>query len=265
MSSHWVNRWSASTNSSHGHSASLSRSPPPPPSPTTTTRRASSVDITFFLAGSPPSTGLASRTLRRSRTPSKSHEYLASLGAGGYSPAANHRDDRGNLRPATPESPARQARERDRYPSYDFSKPSEEQIGQYEPAPGQAGDFTSSPSRPRARAATAESAAMQYESGQEYHYAHHGHSRNRSGKSSGDSTKYRGAKPPSQKAMLSHALQKANAAVQLDNSQDFIAARSAYTEACSLLEQVLQRTTAQDDQRKLEAIVSRGTDFPVTD
>lgn len=254
-SSHYVNRWSASTNSSHGHSASLSRSPPPPPLSPTTTRRASSVDITFFLAGSPTSTTAASRTHRRSRTPSEAHEYLASLGAGGSGPA-NTSGYRGNHRPATSESSAPGIREHGRYPPRDDSYPSEEHYGHRKPLLGQAGDFERSPSRPRARAATNESAAMQYESGQEHHYAHHGHARSRSGKSSSDSTKYRGGKQPSQKAMLSHALQKANTAVQLDNSQDFIAARSAYTEACSLLEQVLQRTTAQDDQRKLEAIVS---------
>ena len=82
-----------------------------------------------------------------------------------------------------------------------------------------------------------------------------GHARSHSGKGSGDSAKSRPSKP-SQKAMLSRALQKANAAVKLDNLQDIAGARNAYGEACELLQQVLQRTSAQEDKRKLEAIVS---------
>lgn len=90
-----------------------------------------------------------------------------------------------------------------------------------------------------------------------------GHSRSRSQglKSSTDSasspkSRDRGAKQPSQKAMLSKALQKANAAVQLDNAQNFEGARAAYLEACDLLQQVLLRTPGDDDKKKLEAIVS---------
>lgn len=89
-----------------------------------------------------------------------------------------------------------------------------------------------------------------------------GHSRSRSRglKSSTDSTsspKSRDrAKQPSQKAMLSKALQKANTAVQLDNAQETEAARTAYLEACDLLQHVLQRTPGDDDKKKLEAIVS---------
>lgn len=256
-SSYYVNRWSASTNSSHGHSASLSRSPPPPRSPTTSTRRSSSVDITFFLAGSPPSNNAASWNRRASRAPTESQDFLVGL-AQDDANLANYHNYRGNQRPAASDSSGQAtATEQPRYPPRDASLAAEDHNVHYQPPPGQAGESsTSSPSRPRARAATSESVAMQYESGQDHHYANHGHTRNRSGKSSGDSTKYRGAKPPSQKAMLSHALQRANAAVQLDNSQDFIGARAAYIEACTLLEQVLQRTTAPDDQRKLEAIVS---------
>lgn len=83
-----------------------------------------------------------------------------------------------------------------------------------------------------------------------------GHSRSRSGKGSSDSTRPYGAqKPTSQKAMLSRALQKANTAVQLDNAQNFEGARQAYGEACELLQHVLQRTSADEDKRKLEAIV----------
>lgn len=80
-------------------------------------------------------------------------------------------------------------------------------------------------------------------------------------KGSGDSTSSatiprERPKQPSQKAMLSKALQKANSAVQLDNAQNPESARQAYSEACELLQQVLQRTAGDEDRRKLEAIVS---------
>ena len=87
-----------------------------------------------------------------------------------------------------------------------------------------------------------------------------GHSRSRSAAKagSGDSTKPkdRSSSKPSQKAMLSKALSKANTAVQLDNAQDYGAAREAYLEACELLQQVLTRTNGDDDRKKLDAIVS---------
>ncbi|KAK5994923.1 hypothetical protein PT974_03312 [Cladobotryum mycophilum] len=94
---------------------------------------------------------------------------------------------------------------------------------------------------------------MPYDQGHN-RYLPRGHSRERSGKGSHDLGKDRAPKPPSQKAMLSRALQKANTAVQLDNAQNFEGARQAYSEACNLLHQVLQRTTADEDKRKLEAI-----------
>lgn len=87
-----------------------------------------------------------------------------------------------------------------------------------------------------------------------------GHSRSRSQglKSSTDSTSSQRnpsrSKQPSQKAMLSKALQKANTAVQLDNAQNFQGARSSYREACDLLHQVLLRTAGDEDKKKLEAI-----------
>ncbi|KAI1340184.1 hypothetical protein F5Y15DRAFT_423192 [Xylariaceae sp. FL0016] len=83
-----------------------------------------------------------------------------------------------------------------------------------------------------------------------------GHTRSRSSnaKSSGDSTKKDRASKPSQKAMLSKALSKANAAVQLDNAQKYVAARDSYLEACDLLHQVLARTNGEEDRKKLEAI-----------
>lgn len=89
-----------------------------------------------------------------------------------------------------------------------------------------------------------------------------GHSRNRSqtAKGSTDSSSSRSrdksGKAPSQKAMLSRALQRANTAVQLDNAHNFEGARQSYAEACHLLAQVLLRTSTDEDKRKLEAIVS---------
>ncbi|EKD13782.1 uncharacterized protein L3040_005601 [Drepanopeziza brunnea f. sp. 'multigermtubi'] len=80
-----------------------------------------------------------------------------------------------------------------------------------------------------------------------------GHSRHRSHSAKG-SISSRSPKQPSQKAMLSKALQKANTAVLLDNAQNFDGAMQAYSEACTLLQQVMQRSSGDDDRRKLEAI-----------
>lgn len=89
-----------------------------------------------------------------------------------------------------------------------------------------------------------------------------GHSRNRSqaakgssGTNSSDKSKDQTSKQPSQKAMLSKALQKANTAVLLDNAQNFEGAIQAYSEACNLLQQVMARSSGDEDKRKLEAIV----------
>lgn len=64
--------------------------------------------------------------------------------------------------------------------------------------------------------------------------------------------------------MLSSALQKANTAVQLDNAQNFEGAREAYAEACELLRHVLQRTSADEDKRKLDAIVRLPTHWSLS-
>ena len=71
-----------------------------------------------------------------------------------------------------------------------------------------------------------------------------------------DRERDRTGRPPSQRTMLSKALEKANTAVQLDNAQNFEGARRAYAEACAALQQVLLRTSGEEDRRKLEAIVS---------
>lgn len=57
------------------------------------------------------------------------------------------------------------------------------------------------------------------------------------------------------KTMLSRALQKAHTAVLLDNAQNFEGAIQAYADACGLLQQVLLRSTLEEDRRKLDAIV----------
>ncbi|KAI9800396.1 MAG: hypothetical protein M1825_004166 [Sarcosagium campestre] len=97
----------------------------------------------------------------------------------------------------------------------------------------------------------------------------HGHSRNRDGDSRGKgsgstqnsatsakSTSQRDSrdKHPSQKAMLSKALQKANTAVLLDNAQNFEGAVDAYADACALLQQVMKKSSGDEDRRKLETI-----------
>lgn len=56
------------------------------------------------------------------------------------------------------------------------------------------------------------------------------------------------------KAMLSKALQKANTAVLLDNAQNFEGALEAYSDACRLLQQVMDRTSTVEDKRKLDSI-----------
>lgn len=66
---------------------------------------------------------------------------------------------------------------------------------------------------------------------------------------------------PSQKAMLSKALQKANHAVLLDNAQNFEGAMDAYADACALLQRVMLRSSGDDDRRKLESVVSLMTSF----
>lgn len=100
--------------------------------------------------------------------------------------------------------------------------------------------------------------------------SHNSHSRNRTAgqgsggaeeESSGSSVRSnRGndqrRNTPSQKDMLSKALQKANHAVLLDNAQNFEGAMTAYEDACALLEQVMLRSPGPEDRRKLEAVVS---------
>lgn len=72
----------------------------------------------------------------------------------------------------------------------------------------------------------------------------------------GHEERARRRKAPSQKAMLSKALQKAKHAVVLDNAQNFEGAIDAYGDACNLLQQVMLRSSEDEDRKKLEKIVS---------
>ena len=65
---------------------------------------------------------------------------------------------------------------------------------------------------------------------------------------------------PSQKILLSKALAKANHAVVLDGKQNIEGAILAYNDACTLLRQVMIRSSGDDDRKKLEAVVSQATD-----
>jgi hypothetical protein len=59
------------------------------------------------------------------------------------------------------------------------------------------------------------------------------------------------------KELLSKALQKAHTAVVLDNALNPESAVLAYEDAVELLQEVLVRSTADQERRKLEEIVSR--------
>ncbi|MCJ1477902.1 hypothetical protein MMC13_006575 [Lambiella insularis] len=94
------------------------------------------------------------------------------------------------------------------------------------------------------------------------HHREHAHKGSGGTEGGGSSTsslrsqddKRRRRKAPSQKAMLSKALQKANHAVQLDHAQNYEGAVAAYNDACDLLQQVMVRSSGEDDRKKLEAI-----------
>lgn len=73
---------------------------------------------------------------------------------------------------------------------------------------------------------------------------------------SGPGERSRRRKAPSQKAMLSRALQKANHAVVLDHAQNFEGAMDAYGDACDLLQHVMIRSSGEEHRKQLQAIVS---------
>ncbi|KAH9869574.1 hypothetical protein IAQ61_006781 [Plenodomus lingam] len=87
------------------------------------------------------------------------------------------------------------------------------------------------------------------------------HFRNESSNSAKLEENYQGTPPRTRerrekdkKTMLSRALQKANTAVLLDNAQNFEGAMEAYEDACKLLQQVMIRSSQEEDRRKLDAI-----------
>ncbi|TGO25239.1 hypothetical protein BPAE_0084g00060 [Botrytis paeoniae] len=117
-------------------------------------------------------------------------------------------------------------------------------------SPSRSGNHSISPSP---ISAFSTEAATRRPSSEEDSRVARGHSRNRS-RAEKSSSSSRGSKQPSQKAMLSKALQKANTAVLLDNAQNYEGAMQAYSEACNLLQQVMARSSGDEDRRKLEAI-----------
>lgn len=62
--------------------------------------------------------------------------------------------------------------------------------------------------------------------------------------------------------MLSKALAKAKHAVLLDNAQNFEGAMGAYGDACALLQQVMNRSSGEDERMKLETVVSARNTLP---
>jgi hypothetical protein len=92
----------------------------------------------------------------------------------------------------------------------------------------------------------------------------HSRLRSESNASTGLDENYQGTPPRTRerrerdkKTMLSRALQKANTAVLLDNAQNFEGAIEAYGDACKLLQQVMIRSSGEEDRRKLDSIVSK--------
>jgi len=86
------------------------------------------------------------------------------------------------------------------------------------------------------------------------------------GESSASDSRARAERPqkrkaPSQKAMLSKALQKAHHAVTLDQHSNYEGAMHAYQEACALLQKVMTRSSGVEDRLKLDAVVSREACF----
>ncbi|KAG9249770.1 uncharacterized protein F5Z01DRAFT_745944 [Emericellopsis atlantica] len=194
--------------------------------------RSNKVEPGFLLHSSPPSTKRLSQGFRGSQQPSDSCGAAAIFGdLGSESPnAGSHRSYIG-LPAFEPLSPFGQ----DYSSAWDQRESPHSRQGSLH-RPGNHTHRT----------------LMPLDHGGEPHGAQ-GHSRSRSGKSSGDSGRHRPYKS-SQKAMLSRALQKANMAVNMDNGKDFSGARPLYVEACELLQQILQKTAAQGDKEKLEAI-----------
>lgn len=251
-----LNRWSASTGSSRA-SILTNRVPG-----SRFSRRAS-VDATNVFNGSPPSKQ-SPRKLQKPRRPSSSSLYRGDNSSTTGSFWENTHPGLG-LPPIVSLPPLEQTVVRDftqtQSPGTGPS-PIDHRQSSVSGQPSQSQMYSNFDNSNRSAASLARpNTAATYRSGMPYEqdseaYQPRGHARNRSSGKGSNELKGRGSKPPSQKAMLSRALQKANTAVQLDNAQNFEGAREAYAEACNLLHQVLLRTSGDEDQRKLEAIVS---------
>ncbi|KAF4461842.1 hypothetical protein FALBO_11351 [Fusarium albosuccineum] len=252
-SSWLLNRLSTSTVSSSRASPVPHRAPP------SRFGSRSSIDATSISNRSPPSSKPSPRKLQKSRRPSASSVSTTDVSAPRPS------EESTQLPQALPPIVSLSPLEPPALSELLNVKPKGADPGSTEPGRSRialesqslvttfdspAQSVTSTPASARSMASFRP--AMPYDQDHEAYAPRRGHSRSRSGKGSND--KGRGPKPPSQKAMLSRALQKANTAVQLDNAQNFEGAREAYAEACDLLQQVLQKTTADEDKRKLEAI-----------
>lgn len=256
-SSWLLNRWSTSTVSSRASAA-----PQRAPTPASRFGSRSSIDATRPSSRSSPSSKPSPRKLQKNRRPSAS-----SVQADVSAPKAPEQSTQlpealppiASLSPLEPPALSELLAVKSKGTGTGSPEPGRSTIARESQSltnPGTTDSpihsVTSTPASARSMASYRPT--MPYDQDHEAYAPNRGHSRSRSGKSSHD--KGRGPKPPSQKAMLSRALQKANTAVQLDNAQNFEGAREAYAEACDLLQQVLQKTTADEDKRKLEAIVS---------
>ncbi|CAG8949861.1 hypothetical protein HYFRA_00004188 [Hymenoscyphus fraxineus] len=237
-----LNRWSKSTVSSGSTHSSHQR-------PSSSTRRMSISGSTTFLLGADPTTE------KRAPAPAPASVYSSPKRAHGNSstlpPIVTLPNAQGSMRNASspsgrPSSPSPStagllsAAVRTTVPDY-FGKAWED-------------------STPRAFSASPSNTTDQEEGGpreKEERRRPRGHSRHRSQAQKGSTStggSGRNSKGSSQKAMLSKALQKANTAVLLDNAQNFEGAMQAYSEACALLQQVMSRSSGDEDKRKLEAI-----------
>ncbi|KAF4976443.1 hypothetical protein FZEAL_6881 [Fusarium zealandicum] len=250
-----LNRWSTSTASSRASAAAHRATH-------TRTSSRSSIDATSIVSRSPPASRSSPRKLQKNRRPSASSISNVDVLAPKPPEEGNHLPQTlpqiVALSPLEPPALSELLNVKSQGADPDSTEPGRSSVAHQESQSLTTLDIADSPdhsltSTPAStRSMSSHRPGMSYEQDHEAYAPRRGHSRSRSGKGSSD--KDRGNKPASQKAMLSRALQKANTAVQLDNAQNFEGAREAYAEACNLLQQVLQKTSGDEDKRKLEAI-----------
>lgn len=66
----------------------------------------------------------------------------------------------------------------------------------------------------------------------------------------------RTAEEKEKRVLLNKALQQANSAVELDHTQQYAVAKTAYEQACALMGTVIMRSSVEEDRRTLDSIVS---------